>query len=126
MRPKRSRNGISQAQSVQSSWLSGNYGWTWAAIHLPKSLRLARCGPHGTILDGNPIDRVAVPRLLSFRLTKLFWCRQEWFDGLVITMGIWWWRGGRTSLTQAQWLCALMPAKALIKKRHHLTEIDGS
>jgi repressor LexA len=34
---------------------------------------LARCGPQGTILDDNPIDRVAVPsRLLSFRADEAF------------------------------------------------------
>jgi repressor LexA len=34
---------------------------------------LARCGPHGSILDGNPIDRIAVPsRLLSFRADEAF------------------------------------------------------
>ena len=34
---------------------------------------LAQCGPHGSILDGNPIDRIAVPsRLLSFRADEAF------------------------------------------------------
>jgi repressor LexA len=34
---------------------------------------LAQCGPEGSILDGNPIDRVAVPsRLLSFPAVEAF------------------------------------------------------
>src|SRR5690348_13155221 len=34
---------------------------------------LARCGPHGSILDGNPIERIPVPsRLLSFRSEEGF------------------------------------------------------
>lgn len=34
---------------------------------------LAQCGPNGSILDGNPIDRIAVPsRLLSFSAAEAF------------------------------------------------------
>jgi len=34
---------------------------------------LAQCGPEGSLLDGNPIDRVAVPsRLLSFPAAEAF------------------------------------------------------
>jgi repressor LexA len=34
---------------------------------------LAQCGPEGSILDGNPIDRVAIPsRLLSFPSAEAF------------------------------------------------------
>jgi repressor LexA len=34
---------------------------------------LAQCGPHGSILDGNPLDRIAIPsRLLSFPADQAF------------------------------------------------------
>src|SRR6185369_13183300 len=59
-------------------------------------------------------------------LTKLFWCRPRVIRWpLELTMGIWWWRGGRTQLTPAQWLCALTQAKRL-SKSCITKEIDGS
>lgn len=34
---------------------------------------LARCGPHGSILDGSPVDRIAIPsRLFSFPASDAF------------------------------------------------------
>ena len=85
---------------------------------------LARCGPQGTILDGNPIDRVPVPsRLLSFPADEAFLVQAKGDsmaprinDGDLVVA-----RRTNTVDSGAVVVC-VNAGEALIKKLHHQGE----